>query len=224
MSNHNFYYRKQADLVSGSAQIAAYIAAHGTALGISNAQSTAFGALDTALQAAWTVSNNPETRTPVAVEATRVAIKNMRAAAIPLAQQIVGNPAVDDSQLVAMGLLPRAGRTPSEHINEAPVLTIHEILGRRMTVRVRGVGRRGKLPAADGAVLYSFVGNTPPSGAAGWTSEGPITKDTAIIAFDDSVAVGAKVFFAAQWFNTKGVGPGCSPVPAVIGADGSLAA
>jgi hypothetical protein len=219
----NFYFRKQAEAVSGSANFAAYLTAHAAALGLVPAQATAYGLVDTALQTAAATSTDPETRTRVAVEATRVAMKNMRAAAIPLAQQIYGNPAVDDSQLVAMGLLPRAGRVPAEHITVMPVVTVKEILGRNIRLQVRG-SARGILPAADGALIYSFVGTTPPAGAEGWTCEGPITKDSTIVAFGDEVAVGARVWFAAQWFNTKGVGPGCSPVPAVIGADGSLAA
>jgi hypothetical protein len=226
MASRNFYYRKLAEAVSGSADFAAYLAAHFAAVGLTSAQQVAYGLVDTALQDAFSASNSPATRTSVTVEATRVALRNMRAAAVPLAQQIVGNPAVDDSELVAMGLLPRSGRTPSTLITVAPVLTIAEILGRNVRVRVRGAatGSRGKLPGADGAVIFSYVGATPPDGAAGWTSEGPITKDSAIIAFDDEVPVGAKVWFAAQWFNSKGVGPGCTPVAAVIGAEGSLAA
>jgi hypothetical protein len=80
------------------------------------------------------------------------------------------------------------------------------------------------LPAAIGAIVYSYVGATPPVGIEGWTVEGPITKDSAVIAFDESVAFGSKVWFTAQWFNTKGCGPGCTPVFATITADGSLAA
>jgi hypothetical protein len=80
------------------------------------------------------------------------------------------------------------------------------------------------LPAATGALVYTFVGEQPPGGIEGWTWRGPITRDSAVIPFDGAAA-GTKVWFAAQWFNSKGVGPGCTPVAAVIGAEGaSLAA
>jgi hypothetical protein len=221
--SRNFYYRKQADIVTGSAAMTAYVAAHFAALGLTSAQSSALAAADTALQAAYLVSSDPTTRTRVAVEATRVAITNLRLVAIPLARQVYANAAVNDSQLVAMGLLPRSGRQPSEHITEMPVLTVKRIQGRNVRLQVRG-SLRGILPQADGAIIYSYVGATPPEGAVGWTSEGPISKSSTIVAFGDEVAVGARVWFAAQWFNSKGVGPGCNPVAAILGADGSLAA
>ena len=48
--------------------------------------------VDAALQAAWSASSAPATRTSVAVEATRLAMKNMRALAVPLAKRIAAEP------------------------------------------------------------------------------------------------------------------------------------
>ena len=226
MATKNFYHGKLADIVVGSANFAAQIAADFAALGLTSAQSTAFGALNTTLQSCWALSSVPETRTSVTIEATRDAVDAMREAAIPLAKQLVGNPAVSDSQLVALGLLPRTTPTQSQLITVMPALTVEEVQGRNVRIRVRDASgaTRGKLPGAIGAMVFSYVGATPPSGAEGWTNEGPITKDSAIIAFDESVAVGAKVWFAAQWFNSKGTGPGCTPVGAMINDEGSLVA
>jgi hypothetical protein len=224
--SQNFYRRKMADAVAGAANFAAGIATDFASLGLTTAQQSAFGLVNSSLQSAWTASINPETRTSVSIEARDLALKNMREMAVDLAKIIYATPAVTDPQLVALGLQPRPGRTPSVLITETPVVTVYKVQGRQVIIRVRDASGavRGKLPAAVGAMVYSFVGATPPSGHEGWTSEGPITKDTAIVAFDDSVPVGGRVWFAAQWFNSKGVGPGCTPVAAVIGADGSLAA
>jgi hypothetical protein len=226
MATRNFYFGKLADVVAGSAVFAAGIATDFASLGLTTAQQSAFGLLNTALQSAWTASVNPETRTPVAIEARGLALKNMRAMAVDLAKIIYATPTVTDPQLVALGLLPRAARTPSELITEMPVVTVYKVQGHNVLIRVRDASGavRGKLPAAVGAIVYSFTGATPPSGIEGWTCEGPITKDSALIAFDDEIPVGSKVWFAAQWFNSKGVGPGSTPVCVVIGAEGSLAA
>jgi hypothetical protein len=220
---HNFYRSgRLADVVDGAAVFAAGIATDFATLGLTSAQQLAFNALNTTLQAAWTTSITPETRTSVSIGQRDEALAAMRAMAIDLAKIIYATPTVTNSQLTALGLVPR-GRTPSHLISEIPVLTVLKVQGRQCLIRVRG-SARGKLPEAIGAIIYSYVGATPPATAAGWTSEGPITKDTALVAFDDSVAVGATVWFAAQWFNTKGVGPGCPPVQATINAAASMAA
>jgi hypothetical protein len=155
-------------------------------------------------------------------------LKRTRERAIVLSGIIYGTPTVTNGQLVSLGLLPRGGRTASQLITEAPAVTVLDAKGRNIKIRVRDAGGivRGKLPAAAGALVYSFVGATPPAGIEGWTLRGPISKDSAVITFDDAsaVPVGTKVWFAAQWFNNKGVGPGSTPVAAVIGAEGSLAA
>src|SRR5262245_537103 len=79
--SRNFYLRKLAEAVAGSANFASIITTDAVALGLTPAQATAFGVTNTTLQTCWAASSTPDTRTPVAVEATRVALKNMRAAA-----------------------------------------------------------------------------------------------------------------------------------------------
>lgn len=219
----NFYHGRLAEIVIGSANFASQIASDFAALGLTSAQSTAFGAANTALQSAWALSSVPDTRTPVAIEATQDAVTAMRALAIPLAKQLVGNPAVSDAQLVSLGLLPRTGRQPSVLITEMPVVTIKKQQGHSFYLLVRGTPR-GKLPQALGAIVYSAVGASPPTDFDGWTCEGPITKDSTLVVLDSALPVGTKVYFAAQWFNPKGVGPGSTPLAAVIGAEGSLVA
>jgi hypothetical protein len=142
------------------------------------------------------------------------------------ARQIQGTMTVTDAQRDSLGLTIRpTHRTPADPITEMPEVTILEVVGHNVRVRVRDASgvRRGKIPTAQGAVLYSFVGATPPTGAEGWTCEGPITRDSVIIAFPSSLTAGTKIWVAALWYNTRGVGPGCSPVPAQIGVEGSLA-
>ena len=226
MADRNFYNRSRvADVVAGTANFAAGVAGDYAGLGLTEAQSVQMGELNAVLQAAWTASVTPETRTSVAVEARNLALTKARETAIHLAHIIFGTPTVTNPQLVSLGLLPRGGRTASRAIAEMPAVKVIGTQGRNIRIRVRDAGGmvRGKLPAAVGAMVYSFVGATPPSGIEGWTCRGPITSDPAVIPFDE-VAVGTKVWFAAQWFNSKGVGPGSTPVAVVIGAEGSLAA
>jgi hypothetical protein len=212
-----------ADRVAGAAVFGAGIATDFASLGLTTGQQAAFNALNTTLQAKWLVSENPATRTTVTIGERDIALSACMEMALDLAKIIYATPTVTDPQLEALELAPRPVRQPSHLIDVAPELKVLKVQGRQFLLSVRG-SVRGKLPAAVGALVYSFVGDTPPAGVDGWVCEGPITKSTALVSFGDEVPVAAKVFFAAQWFNTKGVGPGCSPVPAVIGADGSLAA
>jgi hypothetical protein len=47
-------------------------------------------------------------------------------------------------------------------------------------------------------MLYTFVGDAPPTGPDGWRVEAPILRGTAVINFPESCAPGTKVWFAAQ--------------------------
>src|SRR5688572_7320915 len=80
----NFYFGKTADVVDGSANFASVIAADFASLGLTSAQSTAFGTLNAALQTAWSVSVEPSTRTRVTIAAKNLALRNMRSSAILL--------------------------------------------------------------------------------------------------------------------------------------------
>src|SRR5687767_1801972 len=97
----NFYYRTQAEIVAGAANFSALISANPINYGLTAAQATSFELLNSTLQSAWTEATTPETKTPVAVAAKNIAIRNMRAMAVPFAKLIVGTPTVDDAQLVA---------------------------------------------------------------------------------------------------------------------------
>jgi hypothetical protein len=226
MADRNFYNKSRViDVVAGIANFAAKVETDFASLGLTEAQAEAMGELNAVLQASWTASVTPETRTSVVIEARYAALKQAREMAMHLSNIVYGARLASDPQLVALGLLPRSGRTRSQRIMEMPTVTVIGTQGRSIRIRVRDASGsvRGKLPSAVGAIVYSFVGATPPAGVEGWTCRGPITKDSAIITFEGA-AVGAQVWFAAQWFNSKGVGPGSTPVSAVIGAEGSLAA
>ena len=72
----NFYYRKQADIVSGSSNFAAMLVADGAGMGVSPTQISGFGTLNTALQSSLSASSTPETRTPVSIEGANEAYRN----------------------------------------------------------------------------------------------------------------------------------------------------
>jgi hypothetical protein len=224
----NFYYGKDADIVAGSANFASLIATGFASYGLTTGQATAFGTLNTALQSAYTASVNPSTRTPVTVEAKNVALHNMRVSAINLAKIVYSTSTVNDSQLVALGLLPRPARTPVPPPADAPVIDIVSVSGNTVKLRLHEAGdstRRGKPAGVDGASVFSFIGAAPPDTEAEWTFEGVASKTMLDIVFPAGTAAGAKVWFTAFWFNSrKQNGPAASPVGTNIPGNAAMAA
>ena len=196
-------------------------------LGLTAAIATNLSGLVTDYQTKLEALETPANRNPVAIYEKDQAKASLVSYIRQTARQIQGNMTVTDTQRLELRLTVRdTDPTPVEPITAAPALKVLSIFGRNIRIQVRDASgeRRGKPSNAQGCLIYSYVGATPPEGYQGWTSEGAITKDSVIVAFPDSAAVGTKVWFTAQWFNTRGAGPGCTPVASVIGAEGALAA
>ena len=213
---HNFYRGSDATVVTGSANFASVIATDFASLGLTTAQATAFGTLNTALQAAYSAAIDPTTRTRVTIADKTLALKNMRSSAILLAKIIYATPTVTDAQLIGLGLLPRSTRTPIPAPSTAPVVEVGVVSGRLVNLRLRSADfpdRRGMEPGARGANLYSYVGATPPDDSRDYHFEGMTTRTIAQILFPDSVAAGALIWLSARWVSARGqLGPASTPV------------
>jgi hypothetical protein len=211
----NFYYGKDADIVAGSANFASLIATGFASYGLTSAQSTAFGTLNTALQSAYSAAVNPSTRTPVAIEAKNLALRNMRANAILLAKIVYATATVTDTQLVALGLLPRSLRTPITVPTVPPTIEVISVMGRLVKVRIHDTEteRRGLPFGATGANIYSFVGPDAPTDPREYHFEGVSTRAIAEILFPNTVASGATVWLSACWVSARGqMSIGSTPV------------
>jgi hypothetical protein len=223
----NFYFGKDADIVAGSANFASLIATGFASYGLTNAQATAFGTLNTALQSSYSAAINPSTRTPVSVEAKTLAIKSMRASAINLAKIVYSTASVNDSQLVALGLLPRSTRTPVPPPASAPDIDVVSVGGNTVKIRLHPAGstRRGKPAGVSGASVFSFVGASAPTDESDWKFEGNASRTSLSVIFPGSTAPGARVWFTAFWFNErKQRGPAATPVGTNIPGGSAMAA
>jgi hypothetical protein len=212
----NFYFGKDATVVTGSANFASVIATDFASLGLTSAQSTAFGTLNTALQSAYSAAVDPTTRTRVTIADKNLALKNMRSSAILLAKIIYATPTVTDAQLIGLGLLPRSTRAPIPAPSTAPVVEVGIVSGRIVNLRLHSADfpdRRGMEPGATGANLYSFVGATPPVDSRDYHFEGMTTRTIAQIIFPADVASGALIWLSARWVSARGqLGPASTPV------------
>jgi hypothetical protein len=222
----NFYRKKDSELVTASADFHAAIAAEFASLGLTSAQATAYGVLDTAFSTAYSVAENPATRTRAAIAARTQARKNLVPMARQLSDYIISNPAVSNAQLIDLGLDPRTERTPIPAPSTSPSIDIKSVDGRTVTLRVHGDTGRGKPAGVNGLSLFSHVGPTPPASISDWHFEGNSGRAKVLVVFDDSVPPGSPVWFTAFWFNNrKQSGPACDPVSINIAGGGvSMAA
>jgi hypothetical protein len=82
----------------------------------------------------------------------------------------------------------------------------------RLKLRDITVVRRGRPPGVAGAVVFSFVGATPPTSLADWRFEQNTSKTSLEINFPATVPPGARVWFTAFWFNPRAQnGPASAP-------------
>jgi hypothetical protein len=214
--SRNFYFGKDADIVAGAANFAAKIATGFASYGISNAQSTAFGALNTTLQDKYTAAITPSTRTPVAVQEKNVARNAMRANAVMLAKICYGTPTVNDAMLVDLGLLPRPTNSTRPVPDEPPVVEYVSCKGRLATFRLHGAPpdtRRGKPFGAQCAQIFSFPGDAPPDDPRLYHFEGSTTRTEVEILFPDSIAAGTTIWISACWVSNRSErGMGSTPI------------
>jgi hypothetical protein len=227
MPARNFYLGNEADVVAGSANFAARIAAGYAGYGLSAAQSAAFGVLNATLQTAHAASVEPGTRTSVAVAAKTHALRAMRAYAISLGRIVAATRTVSDAQLIELGLLPRPTRRPIGPPTTAPAVEIRAVHGRIVTIRVRPAGsyRRGIEHGTAGANLYSYVGPSAPTDPRDWHFERMTTRANAQVAFPADVPNGALVWLSARWVSKRGAGgPASEPVPFTLAGGAALPA
>lgn len=205
--DRNFYYRKTADAVLGSAGFASKISAAPTTYGLTAAQATAFGVVNTALQSAAAAASDTATRTSLTIEARDIALSNMRASATLLAKIVYATPTVTDVELMALGLLPRSSRTPIPPPMEAPRVELISVVNRVAKFRVHSasaVTKRGKPRGCVGANICTFVGPVAPANAEGYQFQGMTSRSIGIVQFPDSVPSGATIRMSACWVTARG--------------------
>jgi hypothetical protein len=200
--------------------------------GLSQDDSDRLADLAAEYDAMLSLCNSPPTRTNLNFFRKDEAKASLAAWIRATARQIQASMETTDAQRQSLGLpVPKRHRTPAARITAAPELRVVSVLGRHVRIRVRDAERlgRGRPSNAQGAILYSFVdyGGTslPPAARSEWTCEGTLTiRDSAIVAFPESVPRAMRVYLTAAWFNTRGTGPGCTPVPTILNLDGAFQA
>jgi hypothetical protein len=192
---------------------------------LSPAQATQYTSLHDPYIAAAAAASAPGQKSRSLVAARNSLKQSLLPYARELYAFIQANTGVADSAKTDVGVVIRKKEpTPLPAPSAAPSLTVKSVYGRQFTLKIKDASgtRRGRPPATTGAQLFSFVGETPPAGgAAGWISEGTVTRNTVVVAMPSTLAPGTRVWFTCCWFNARGTGPSCTPVGSGIGFDGA---
>jgi hypothetical protein len=219
-----FYYGKEADIVTGSANFAARLPG---IPGVPPDRVAGFVALDAALQAAYQKAADPGTRSPVAIAGKDRALTDMRAAAIGLAGLIYATGSVTDAELINLGLLPRRTYTRVPAPSVRPGVRLGPVHSRTVSVKLYEVesGRRRRPARTVSAWLYSFVGEQYASDPKAWKFMGGTTKSSAELTFPNTLPGGTRVWICAAWVNGKQqLGPRSTPVMTYLQGGGVSAA
>ena len=225
MARSTYFPAKDASIVTWANTFASVLSSSPTTYGATAGIAASFQTLADNLQSAYTMSQEPATRTKGTIAAKQAAKQAMKEACRKIVRVIYAQ-TLTDQQLIDIGLRPYDPTpTPSPVPALAPILEIVSVYGRDVRVRLKDASgeSRGKPPFVSAAQLYSFVGATPPSGSDGWKMEACVTRTSIIVQFPETVAPGSKVYLTAAWMNSRGLtGPACTPVVASIGYEGAM--
>jgi hypothetical protein len=225
----DFLPSRDAELVTWSTNFNTRVSAAPTTYGLTAGQATAYDALHDAFVAAYNTASADATNSTANVIAKDDARANLKANARTLARIVQANPSVTNVQRSELGLTVRdAEPSPIPPPAAAPGLDVVSVSGNTVRVRLHDTlnpARRGRPDGVAGAAVFSYVGATAPSEAAGWTFEGNTVKTTVNVMFPAATAPGAKVWFTAFWFNAKAQsGPACAAVGTNLPGGAAMAA
>jgi hypothetical protein len=218
----DFIPASDADLANWSANFESAIDTEFATYGLTTGQATAYTALDSAFQTAYTAATDPGTRTPVAIAAKDAARAALVANARVLAAVVNAFPATTNAMRTTLGLNPYAtGTTPVPAPTTQPLVAVREFipLGHVLQIRDESTPASRKKPVgAVAAEVWAKVGATPPASIADCKFLGHYTKPFLTTAFAGADA-GSLAHYVTRWVTRTGlVGPTSDVVSVTIPA------
>jgi hypothetical protein len=222
----NFPPQKDSELFTMAANASTKITATPTAYGLSAPQATALAAASTAYDTAYNLAVDPVTRTKAKIsaknDAKKALVQNLR----DLNRFVQATKTVSDEKKIEIGFPVYSSRTPIPPPSDAPVVKSVVTVGRRTTLKLRGLAgeRRGRPAGVQGALIVSFNGDIPPVDLGLWKIEGLTTRTDFEIMWGATIPAGSQLWVAAAWYSPRGqAGPACDPISVAIGGGLSVA-
>lgn len=224
--------RRDADLLTWSANFDAQINTSPAAYGLTVSQATAYATLHAAWADAYRLAKTPGTNSKAAVIAkdlARETLLNGPGGAWELVRFIQALPTTTDEMRGELGLRVRDTElTPVPPPRTAPSLSVLWMSGRQIRLRLHDEEhpeRRGKPPGVEGAVVLYHVGDAAPADPMEWRFGRLVSKPEFEITMPYMVEAGSLVWLTAFWFTARKESSPCArPQSARVGDGVALAA
>ena len=186
---------------------AAEISKGPTEYGLTPSDAEDYSALQSAFATAYDASLSPMTRTPYVV----TTVGQLRAELTKLTRRLVdlcqASANMTDAKRRALGITIRKAPTAHPVPQTYPLIEIRWQRQNSIKFNLRDVelraGRVRKPVGVAGAMIYTHLGEHPPTQLSGWTLWGTESKTTCEITMPDSTPFGATLWVAAAWLNTR---------------------
>lgn len=226
----DFLPRRSAQMVTWSRNFDSVLNAQYESYGISQQVAELYSQLHAAFAEAFQRANDSSTNGDTAMLVKRETEAAARDYARKIGGQIRANPDVSDEQRVILGLRPRRKKPTKPQLPfKPPNLFMKHSAGRTVTIHLRdpeSPASRGMPKSAAQAMLYTYVGDTPPATLRAWRLAFSKSRATFKYTFSAKIPAGATVWFTAHWNTRTGqAGMAAAPVSTHVGfAEVALAA
>ena len=178
-----------------------------TDYGLTATDAEDYTALQTAFETAYDSSLSPMTRTPYIV----TTVAQLRAELTTLTRRLVdlcqASANMTDAKRRALGITIRKSPTPHPVPTTYPLIEIRSQRHNTIKFNLRDVdlrsGRARKPMGVTGAMVYTHLGDHPPTQLSDWKLWGNESKTICEISMPESTPFGTTLWVAAAWLNTR---------------------
>ena len=214
MSQNKYLPETDDGLLAWATPFSAKITATPTAFGVTAGNATTLSGLLSTYSTCLAASQDPQTRGPSTVFAKNQAKVNLTSFIRQLVRAIQGTLTVTNQQRQDLGITVRAEPQPIPPPATSPVVEVKSVNGSTITLRIHGEDalKRGKIPGAAGASVFSYVGENPPESTDAWVFQGSTTRTEFAVVLPQSASA-QKVFLCAFWYSPRAMsGPASTPI------------
>lgn len=217
---------RESELVTWSGVFDQKITAAPGDFGLDAAQAAAYNVLHSAWISAYNAANDNGTRTPASIQTKNTAKEALirgPGGIRELVKILQAYPGMTNTLRAEISVtIPDDEPSPVPRPTHAPEIDLDAPIMRRVRITLHNekvFGRRGKPDGVSGALVFTYVGVSPPSptDTGLWQLAANITKPTTEIQFPSSVPTGSTVWITAYWYNPKGEsGPSAPAVYTIL--------
>jgi len=221
----DFLPRREDLLLAWSGNFSRQVSAAPAEFGLTPEQADAYAQLHEAFAAAL-AKTEPQIRSMVTVAEKNAEMGRLKTAARQLAMLVKGTAHVTAEQRLRLGINPGLRVAARQQVpTAAPVIAVERVRDTSAMLRLQdsqsaGLGKPARV---HGAMLFTFVGDHPPTGIDGWNFHSSTTACSVQVDFSATTVPGQLVWFTACWLNARlQPGPWSPPRPARLPGTGVM--